>query len=146
MISGFACAVPAIMTQGILRIKRNYGLVTPLMSCSARLPVFTILISLVVPNTYYFSFLSLQGLVMMAQLPAWYCYSTYRKLCFKICVKLKKNGFILSYPRLPELPRWKNVAVTVIEKAKIFVVDAGRVILMISLLLWFLSSYGPSSG
>ena len=69
MISGFACAVPAIMSARNIENSKERFLtifITPLMSCSARLPVFTILISLVIPNNYYFGFLSLQGLVMMA--------------------------------------------------------------------------------
>ena len=69
MISGFACAVPAIMSARNIENKKERLLtimITPLMSCSARLPVYTILIALVIPSKLYFGFLSLQGLVMMA--------------------------------------------------------------------------------
>ena len=147
MISGFACAVPAIMSARNIENKKERLLtimVTPLMSCSARLPVYTILIALVVPNTYYLGFLSLQGLVMMAL----YLFGVIMALIvsnvMKWAVKLhEKSFFILELP-VYRSPRWKNVGITMVQKAKIFVTDAGRIILMISLLLWFLSSFGPS--
>src|SRR6187401_1381019 len=148
MISGFACAVPAIMSARSIENKKERLLtilVTPLMSCSARLPVYTILIALVVPNKYYLGFLSLQGLVMMALYLLGLTMALIVSYVFKYIIKLKeKSYFILELP-VYRAPRWKNVGVTMIEKAKIFVTDAGRVIILISLVLWFLSSYGPSS-
>lgn len=148
MISGFACAVPAIMSARNIENQKERLLtilVTPLMSCSARLPVFTILIALIVPNTYYLGFLSLQGLVMMglyifgtvvAMLVAWVA---------KWFINLKeKSYFILELP-VYRSPRWKNAAITMVEKARIFVTEAGKVIMVISLVLWFLSSYGPGN-
>jgi len=147
MISGFACAVPAIMTTRNIENKKERLLtilVTPLMSCSARLPVYTILIALVVPNTYYFGFLSLQGLVMMGLYLLGSVMALLVSYVFKFIINLKeKSYFILELP-VYHSPRWKNVGITMIEKAKIFVVEAGRVILFISLLLWVLSNYGPS--
>lgn len=148
MISGFACAVPAIMTTRNIENRKERLLtilVTPLMSCSARLPVYTILIALVVPTKYYFGFLSLQGLVMMALYLLGLIMALIVSYVFKFIIKLKeKSYFILELP-VYRAPRWKNVGITMIEKAKIFVTDAGRVILLISLLLWFLSSFGPPS-
>ena len=147
MISGFACAVPAIMSARNIENRKERLLtimVTPLMSCSARLPVFTILIALVVPNTYYLGFLSLQGLVMMGLYLLGVVMALMVSYILKFMVKLQeKSFFILELPTY-RAPRWKNVGITMLEKAKIFVVDAGRIILLISLLLWFLSSYGPS--
>lgn len=146
MISGFACAVPAIMSTRNIENKKERLLtilVTPLMSCSARLPVYTILIALVIPNTYYFGFLSLQGLVMMGLYLLGLVMALVVSYVFKFIIKLKeKSYFILELP-VYRAPRWKNVGITMIEKAKIFVTDAGRVIIIISLVLWFLSSYGP---
>src|SRR4029077_7162541 len=147
MISGLACAVPAIMSARNIENRKERLLtilVTPLMSCSARLPVYTILIALVIPNKYYFGFLSLQGLVMMAL----YLLGTVMALkvsyVFNFIIKLKeKSYFILELP-VYRSPRWKNVGITMVQKARIFVTDAGRVILFISLLLWFLSNYGPT--
>jgi ferrous iron transport protein B len=147
MISGFACAVPAIMSARNIENKKERLLtimITPLMSCSARLPVYTILIGLVIPNKHFLGFLSLQGLVMMGL----YLLGTVMALIVSYVMKWfihlkEKSFFILELPMYRE-PRWKNVGVTMVEKAKIFVYDAGRVIMLISLLLWFLSSYGPS--
>lgn len=147
MISGFACAVPAIMSARNIENKKERLLtimVTPLMSCSARLPVYTILIALVIPDTYYLGFLSLQGLVMMGLYLLGTVMALIVSYVMKWFINLKeKSFFILELPMYRE-PRWKNVGVTMVEKAKIFVFDAGRVIMLISLLLWFLSSYGPS--
>ncbi len=147
MISGFACAVPAIMSTRNIENKKERLLtilVTPLMSCSARLPVYTILIALVIPNTFYFGFLSVQGLVMMCLYLLGTVMALVVSYVFKWIIKLnEKSFFILELP-VYRAPRWKNVGITMVEKAKIFVRDAGRVIMLISLLLWFLSSYGPS--
>lgn len=146
MVSGFACAVPAIMSARNIENRKERLLtilVTPLMSCSARLPVFTILISLVIDDTYYLGFLSLQGLVMMAL----YLLGTVMALIVSYIMKWfikinEKSFFILELP-IYRAPRWKNVGITMVEKARIFVTDAGKVIMVISLLLWFMSSYGP---
>ncbi len=148
MISGFACAVPAIMSARNIENKKERLLtilVTPLMSCSARLPVYTILISLVIDDKYYFGFLSLQGLVMMGL----YFLGTFMALVVSYVLKgfiriKEKSFFILELP-IYRAPRWKNVGTTMIAKARIFVTDAGKVIMIISLLLWFLSSYGPGN-
>lgn len=147
MISGFACAVPAIMSARNIENRKERLLtilITPLMSCSARLPVFTILIALVIPDHYYLGFLSLQGLVMMGL----YLLGTVMALIVsyvaKWFIKLKEKSFFILELPVYRAPRWKNVGVTMIEKAKIFVYDAGRVIMLISLLLWFLSSFGPT--
>lgn len=147
MISGFACAVPAIMTARNIENKKERLmtiLVTPLMSCSARLPVFTILISLTVPNKYYLGFLSLQGLVMMALYLLGVVMALIVSYVLRFVIKMKEKSFFILELPIYRAPRWKNVGITMIEKAKIFVVDAGRVIIIISLLLWFLSTYGPA--
>jgi len=146
MISGFACAVPAIMSARNIENKKERLLtilVTPFMSCSARLPVYTILISLVIDERMYFGFLSLQGLVMMALYLLGIVMALLASFILKFFIKIKeKSYFILELP-VYRAPRWGNVGMTMIQKAKIFVVDAGKVIIVISLLLWFLSSYGP---
>ncbi len=146
MISGFACAVPAIMSARNIENKKERLLtimITPLMSCSARLPVYTILIALVIPSKLYLGFLSLQGLVMMGL----YLLGTVMALIVAWVMKwfiksTERSFFILELPTY-RAPRWKNALTTMIEKAKIFVFDAGKVIMMISLLLWALSTYGP---
>jgi len=146
MISGFACAVPAVMSARNIENRKERLLtimVTPLMSCSARLPVYTILISLVIPSELYFGVLSLQGLVMMGL----YLLGTVMALIVSYIMKLfinikEKSFFILELP-VYRSPRWTNAVTTMIEKAKIFVFDAGKVIMVISLLLWALSTFGP---
>ncbi len=147
MISGFACAVPAIMSARNIENRKERLLtimVTPLMSCSARLPVFTILIALAVPNEYVFGFLSLQGLVMMSLYLAGVIMALLVSYIMKQLIRIKeKSYFILELP-VYRAPRWKNVGITMVEKARIFVTDAGKVIMVISLLLWFLCSFGPS--
>ncbi len=120
-------------------------LVTPLMSCSARLPVFTILIALVVPNKYYLGFLSLQGLVMMSLYLLGIVMALIVSYVLKFLIRVKEKSFFILELPVYRSPRWKNVGITMVEKARIFVMDAGRVIIVISLLLWFLSSYGPSA-
>ncbi|TAG10845.1 MAG: ferrous iron transport protein B [Sphingobacteriia bacterium] len=148
MISSFACAVPAIMSARNIENKKERLLtilVTPLMSCSARLPVYTILIALVIDDHYYLGFLSLQGLVMMALyfLGSFMAMAVSYVLKFFIQIK-EKSFFILELP-MYRSPRWKNAGITMVEKARIFVTDAGKVIMVISLLLWFLSSFGPGN-
>jgi ferrous iron transport protein B len=147
MISGFACAVPAIMSARNIENKKERLLtimVTPFMSCSARLPVYTILISLVIDDKMYFGFLSLQGLVMMGLYLMGIIMALLASMVLKWFINIKeKSYFILELP-VYRAPRWKNVGTTMIQKAGIFVRDAGKVIIVISLLLWFLSSYGPS--
>lgn len=148
MISGFACAVPAIMSARNIENRKEKLLtilITPLMSCSARLPVFTILIALIIPNKYYLGFLSLQGLVMMMLYGGGLLMALIVSYVAKWFIHIKeKSYFILELPMYRN-PRWKNVLHTMVQKANIFVFDAGKVIMIISLLLWALSTYGPKS-
>ena len=147
MISGLACAVPAIMSARNIENKKERLLTimcTPLMSCSARLPVYTILIALIIPKQLYLGFLSLQGLVMMALYFLGTVMALLTAYIFKWFIKsIERSYFILELP-VYRSPRWKNIFYTMVEKAKVFVFDAGKVIMVISLLLWVLSSYGPA--
>jgi ferrous iron transport protein B len=146
MISGFACAVPAIMSARNIENRKERLLtilITPLMSCSARLPVYAILISLVIPKTYLGGFLSVQGLVMMGLYLLGLVMALIVSYVAKWFIKInEKSFFILELPTYHS-PRWNNVVRTMVEKAKIFVRDAGKVIMVISLILWALSSFGP---
>lgn len=148
MISGFACAVPAIMSARNIENRKERLLtilVTPLMSCSARLPVYTILISLVIADKYYLGFLSLQGLVMMGLYFLGTAMALIVSYVMRWFVNIKEKSFFILELPIYRAPRWKNAAITMVEKAKIFVTDAGKVIMVISLLLWFLSNYGPGN-
>jgi ferrous iron transport protein B len=146
MISGFACAVPAIMSARNIENRKERLLtilITPLMSCSARLPVYTILIGLVIPRKYLFGFLGVQALVMMGLYLLGLGMALIVSYVAKHFINLKeKSFFILELPTYRS-PRWKNVVQTMINKAKVFVFEAGKVIMVISLILWALSSYGP---
>jgi ferrous iron transport protein B len=146
MISGFACAVPAIMSARNIENRKERLLtimITPLMSCSARLPVYTILIALVIPKQSVLGVLSLQGLVMMGLYLLGLVMAMVVSYVMKLFIKIEEKSFFILELPVYRSPRWKNVFITMIEKAKIFVVDAGKVIMVISLLLWALSSFGP---
>ena len=146
MVSGFACAVPAIMSARNIENRKERLLtilVTPLMSCSARLPVYIILIGLVIPNHYLFVFLNLQGLVMLGLYILGLVMALLVANVAKWLIKInEKSFFILELPTYRS-PRWNNILQTMVSKARIFVTDAGKVIMIISLILWGLSSYGP---
>ncbi|MEO6329414.1 MAG: ferrous iron transport protein B [Ginsengibacter sp.] len=146
MISGLACAVPAIMSARSIENRKERLLTimcTPLMSCSARLPVYTILIALIIPKDSSFVFFNLQGLVMMALYLLGTIMAFLSAYVLKWFIKsTEKSYFILELP-VYRGARWKNIFYTMIEKAKVFVLNAGKVIMVISLLLWVLSSYGP---
>jgi len=143
MISGFACAVPAIMSTRNIENKKERLitiLVTPFMSCSARLPVYIVLIGLMVPADHNFQ----KGMIMMAMYLLGIVMSLLVAYVLKFWIKIKEKSFFIMELPLYRGPRWKNIGITMVEKAKIFVTDAGRIIIIISLFLWFLSSYGPS--
>ncbi|HUQ96121.1 MAG TPA: ferrous iron transporter B, partial [Chitinophagaceae bacterium] len=148
LISGFACAVPAIMSARSIENRKERLLtilVTPLISCSARLPVYVILIGLVIPNTYLLGFLSVQGLVMMGLYLLGLAMALLVSYIAKWFIKIKERSFfILELPTYRQ-PRWSNMAQTMLSKARIFVLDAGKVIMVISLILWALSSFGPGN-
>lgn len=145
LISGGACAIPAIMsTRTITNWKERLVtiMVTPLISCSARIPVFTILIAVTIPPLKVAGFLNLQGLVFLslyflgalaALISAW--------IFSKIIHTDEQSFLVMELPRY-QVPQWKNVAITVVEKVKAFAWEAGRIILVVSIVLWFLASFG----
>ena len=148
MISGFACAVPAIMSARSIENRKERLLtilITPLMSCSARLPVFTILIGLVIPNNYLLGFLSVQGLVMMGLYLLGLLMALVVAFVARWFINIKERSFFILELPTYRAPRWGNVVQTMINKAKIFVFDAGKVIMIISLILWAMSSFGPGN-
>src|SRR5690606_38148424 len=144
-ISGTACAIPAVMaTRNIESWKERLItiLVTPFTTCSARLPVYLIIIALVIPDGRFLG-LGYQALTLMllyligfgaAIGSAW--------LLNKVLNIKSKTFFVVEMPNY-KMPLFKNVAFTVIEKTKSFVFGAGKIILAISIILWFLASYGP---
>jgi ferrous iron transport protein B len=146
LISGTACAIPAIMaTRNIENWKERLItiLVTPFTTCSARLPVYAIIIGLVIPDTYVLGILNVQGLTLMLLYVIGFGMAIFSAYILNIILKVKgKTFFVVEMPNY-KLPMFKNVAINVIEKTKAFVSGAGKIILAISIILWFLASYGP---
>ncbi len=146
LISGVACAIPAVMaTRTIDHWKERIItiIVVPLMSCSARIPVYTLLIALVVPDVSWGIF-NLKGVVLMALYLVGFVAALLSALLFKGILKTReKSSLIMELPNY-KIPRWSNLGLTVLEKCKVFVWEAGKVILAISVVLWVLASYGPN--
>ncbi|PKH66851.1 ferrous iron transport protein B [Flavobacterium sp. ALD4] len=146
LISGTACAIPAIMaTRNIENWKERLItiLVTPFTTCSARLPVYAIIIALVIPDTYVLGIFNLQGLTLMLLYLIGFAMAIFSAYILNIILKIKcKTFFVVEMPSY-KLPMLKNVALNVIEKTKAFVFGAGKIILAISIVLWFMASYGP---
>ena len=145
LISGTACAIPAIMaTRNIESWKERLItiLVTPFTTCSARLPVYLIIISLVIPEGRFIG-LSYQALTLMLLYLIGFGAAIVSAYFLNKILKIKsKTFFVVEMPNY-KLPLFKNVALTVLEKTKSFVFGAGKIILAISIVLWFLASYGP---
>lgn len=146
LVSGMACAIPAVMSARTIQNRKERLItimVTPLMSCAARLPVYIILIALVIPDETYLGFIKLQGLVMTGMYLLGFVMALIVAKVLSWILKSKERSFFLMELPVYRLPRWKNVFINMYEKAKIFVVDAGKVIMVISLVLWLLTTYGP---
>ncbi len=145
LISGTACAIPAIMaTRNIESWKERLItiLVTPFTTCSARLPVYLIIIALVIPEGRFLG-LSFQALTLMLLYLIGFGAAVGSAWILNKILKIKsKTFFVVEMPNY-KLPLFKNVAITVLEKTKSFVFGAGKIILAISIVLWFLASYGP---
>lgn len=147
MIGGIACAVPSIMSARNIENWKDRIItimVTPLVSCSARLPVYTLLISLVVPNKMILGFLSLQGLTLMAMYVISILAAILVAFVMKFIIKAKEKSYFIMELPVYRMPRWSNVIYTMYEKSKTFVLEAGKVIIAISIVLWVLATYGPS--
>lgn len=146
LISGTACAIPAIMaTRNIENWKERLItiLVTPFTTCSARLPVYAIIIALVIPDKRVFGIVNMQGLTLMLLYLLGFGMALLSAYILNKVLKLKcKTFFVVEMPNY-KLPMFKNVAINVVEKTKAFVFGAGKIILAISVILWFLASYGP---
>lgn len=146
LLSSVACAIPGVMaTRTISNWKERMItiLVAPLMSCSARIPVYTLLIALVIPNTKIWGFLSLQGLVLFGLYSLGLISALVIAFILKFIIRSKESGFLLLELPGYKTPQLKNIGLTVWEKVKVFVVDAGKVILAISAILWALATFGP---
>lgn len=146
LISGTACAIPAIMgARNIENWKERLItiLVTPFITCSARLPVYAILIALIIPQKKVLGFISLQGLTLMTLYLLGFGMAFFSAYILNKILKISsKSYFVVEMPSY-KIPLFKNVAINIIEKTKSFVFGAGKIILAISIILWFLGSHGP---
>ena len=146
LMSGLACAIPAIMATRTIDNWKDRLItifVTPLMSCSARLPVFTILVALIVPHQRVLGLISLQGLALMGLYLLGFFAALFSALLMKVIVNVKERSYLIMEMPTYRMPKWSNVGLTIVEKTKTFVLQAGKVIIAISIILWVLASYGP---
>lgn len=148
MISSVACAVPSIMgARTITNWKDRIItiLVTPFVSCSARLPVYTLLISILFVDKQTFGILNYQGLVLMGLYILGFMTALFVSFLLKYILKTtEKSYFIMELP-VYRMPKWQNVFLLVLNKVKMFLFDAGKIILAISIVLWFLTSHAPGN-
>ena len=148
LISGTACAIPAIMaTRTISSWKERLItiLVVPFTTCSARLPVYAILISLIIPDTKIFGFYNLQAFTLLMLYALGFGTAILAAYILQKTLKTKSNPFFVVEMPNYKLPSVKNVLFDVLEKTKAFVLGAGKIILALSVVLWFLASNGPES-
>ena len=145
LISGTACAIPAVMaTRNIENWKERLItiLVTPFTTCAARLPVYLIIIALVIPEGSFLGF-SYKALTLMIMYLLGFATAILSASLLNKVLKIKSKSYFLIEMPSYKLPLLKNVGITVLEKTKTFVFEAGKIILAISIVLWFLASYGP---
>ena len=146
MLSSVACAVPSIMSARTITNWKDRMitiLVTPLISCSARLPVYTLLISIMFVGHHTVGILNYQGLVLMGMYVLGFAAALMAAYILKRILKTtEKSYFIMELP-VYRMPQWQTVSMLVFSKVKIFLFDAGKIILAISIVLWFLTSHAP---
>jgi ferrous iron transport protein B len=144
LVSSAACAIPAILSTRVIGNPKERLitiLVSPLISCSARIPVFVLLIYLVIPNTYMYGFIGLQGTVLFAMYALGVIGALVVAMVMNKFIRSKEKSFLLL--ELPEYrwPRWKNILLHLKEKVQAFVFDAGKIILAISIVLWAFAAF-----
>ena len=146
LIGGFACAVPSIMSTRTIENWKDRMItimVTPLVTCSARLPIYTLLIALVVPNRNVWWLFNLQGLALTGMYVFSLISAVVVAFVFKLILKGRERGYFIMELPVYRMPRWNNVVYSMYERAKTFVLQAGKVIIAVSVILWVLASYGP---
>ncbi|MFD0795296.1 ferrous iron transport protein B [Mucilaginibacter litoreus] len=148
LIGGFACAVPSIMSTRTIENWKDRMItimVTPLVACSARLPVYTLLIALVVPNKNVWWIFNLQGLALTGMYVLSLFSAVIVAFVMKFILKARERGYFIMELPVYRMPRWRNVIFSMYERSKTFVLQAGKVIIAVSIILWVLSSYGPGN-
>jgi ferrous iron transport protein B len=148
LLSGAACAIPAIMsTRNIENWKDRLItiMVTPLMSCSARLPVYTLLISMAIPSDRFIGIVSVQALLMLGMYVLGTAAALVAAVVFKWIIRQSVPSYFIMELPVYRAPRWSNIWINMWQKSRSFVAEAGKVILIVSVVLWFLASYGPTA-
>ncbi|QKJ32198.1 ferrous iron transport protein B [Mucilaginibacter mali] len=148
LIGGFACAVPSIMSTRTIENWKDRMItimVTPLITCSARLPVYTLLIALVVPKKTVWGIFNMQGLALTGMYILSLVSAVIVAWVFKFILKSRERGYFIMELPVYRMPRWKNVLHSMYDRAKAFVLQAGKVIIAVSVILWVLASYGPGN-
>jgi ferrous iron transport protein B len=146
LIGGFACAVPSIMSTRTIENWKDRMItimVTPLVACSARLPVYTLLIALVVPNRNVWWIFNMQGLALTGMYVLSLVSAIVVAWVMKYILKARERGYFIMELPVYRMPRWSNVLLTMFDRSKTFVLEAGKVIIAVSIILWVLASYGP---
>jgi ferrous iron transport protein B len=142
LIGGMACAVPSIMMARTIQDKKERLitiLVTPLMSCSARLPVYTLLLTLLAANE------DLKAMMMMGMYLLGFVMALLAAFVLKKTFHYQSNAIFVQEMPMYRAPRWKNVGITIWQKSRSFITDAGKIIVVISVILWFLASFAPNN-
>ncbi len=148
MISSVACAVPSIMsTRTIMNWKDRIItiLVTPLISCSARLPVYTLLIGIMFAGKQSLGIFNYQGIVLMGMYLLGFAAALLAAVILKYVLKSKEKSYFIMELPVYRKPQWLTVGMLVFDKVKVFLFDAGKIILAISIVLWFLTSHAPNN-
>lgn len=146
LMSGVACAIPAVMSaRNIENSKERLltMLVTPFMTCSARLPIYVVIIGLVIPDTEFLSF-NVQGIVLFAMYILGIVAALFSALILNKVIKSVRKSYLIFELPTYKAPDWKNVLNTVWEKSSGFLFGAGKIILAISIILWVLGNFGPN--
>ena len=148
LISGGACAIPAVMSARTISNWKEQLItimVTPLISCSARIPVYIVLIGFVIPSFTVLGIFNSQALAFMGLYLLGIISALGSALVFKLILKNRDRSFLTI--QLPDYrtPEFKNIGLTVWEKVKTFTLEVGKIIIIISIALWFLGTYGPSN-
>ena len=148
LLSSVACAIPGIMAARTISSWKERLitiLVAPLMSCSARIPVYTLLIALVIPSKTILGFINLQGLVLFALYALGLISALLMAVVMNLFIKSTDKSFLLLEMPTYKIPRIGNIGLNVFEKVKVFVSQAGKIILAISIILWALATFGPGN-
>ena len=146
LISGGACAIPAIMSTRTIKNwkeRLNTIMVTPLISCSARIPVYIVLIAFVVPDEKVMGIFNMQGLAFMGLYLISIVAALLSAYVFKKILKSEQRSYLMIELPQYKKPITKNIFLTIKEKLWSFIWEAGKVIFVISIILWFLASFGP---